>query len=145
MCSVVSDSLQHHGLHPARLLGPWGLPCKNTGVGCHFLLQGLFPAQGLNPCLLHGRQILYHSATRETLNLPEQLTKLRKPFYLLDYQFIAKEYNSGLVRWEVGPGLGKGVGRACLLAGSTLSKSPCVHQPGGSITWSFWSFVEASL
>ena len=36
---------------------------KNTGVGCHFLLQGIFPAQGLKPCLpclLHGRQILYH-------------------------------------------------------------------------------------
>ena len=28
-------------------------PGKNTGVGCHFLLQGIFPIQGLNPCLLH--------------------------------------------------------------------------------------------
>ena len=28
-------------------------PGKNTGVGCHFLLQGIFPAQGSNPCLLH--------------------------------------------------------------------------------------------
>ena len=33
---------------------------KNTGVGCHFLLQGIFPTQGLNPDLLHCRQILYH-------------------------------------------------------------------------------------
>ena len=33
---------------------------KNTGVGCHFLLQGIFPNQGMNPCLLIGRQILYH-------------------------------------------------------------------------------------
>ena len=30
-----------------------GFPGKNTGVGCHFLLQGLFPTQGLNPGLLH--------------------------------------------------------------------------------------------
>ena len=32
---------------------------KNTGVGCHALLQGIFPTQGLNPGLLHCRQILY--------------------------------------------------------------------------------------
>ena len=37
-------------------------PSKNTGVGCHFLLQGIIPTQGLNPCLLHCRQILYHWA-----------------------------------------------------------------------------------
>ena len=35
-------------------------PDKNTGVGCHALLQGIFPTQGLNPGLLHCRQILYH-------------------------------------------------------------------------------------
>ena len=35
-------------------------PGKNTGVGCHFLLQGIFPAQGLNPCLLRCRWVLYH-------------------------------------------------------------------------------------
>ena len=35
-------------------------PGKNTGVGCHFLLQGTFPTQGLNLGLLHRRQILYH-------------------------------------------------------------------------------------
>ena len=40
-----------HG--PARLLCPWTLPGKNTGVGCHFLLQGIFQTQGSNPYLLH--------------------------------------------------------------------------------------------
>ena len=35
-------------------------PGKNTGVGCHALLQGIFPTQGSNPGLLHCRQILYH-------------------------------------------------------------------------------------
>ena len=35
-------------------------PAKNTGVGCHALLQGIFPTQGSNPCLPHSRQILYH-------------------------------------------------------------------------------------
>ena len=32
---------------------PWGSPGKSPGVGCHFLLQGIFPGQGSNPCLLH--------------------------------------------------------------------------------------------
>ena len=52
--------LQPHGLWPARLLSPWDLPGKNTGAGCHFLLQGIFSTQGLNPHLLrllHCRQI----------------------------------------------------------------------------------------
>ena len=51
--SVMSNSLQSHGLQPARLLCPWESPGKNTGVGCHALLQGISPTEGLNPCLLH--------------------------------------------------------------------------------------------
>ena len=39
--SVVSDSVRPHGLQPTRLLHPWDSPGKNTGVGCHFLLQGI--------------------------------------------------------------------------------------------------------
>ena len=31
---------------------PWDFPGKNTGVSCHFLLQGIFTSQGSNPCLL---------------------------------------------------------------------------------------------
>ena len=46
-----------HGLQSARLLFcPWDSPGKNTGVGCHALLQGIFPTQRLNQlllCLLH--------------------------------------------------------------------------------------------
>ena len=38
---------------PTRLLCPWGSPGKNTGVGCHFLLQEIFPTQELTPGLLH--------------------------------------------------------------------------------------------
>ena len=58
--SVVSDSLQTHGLQPATLLCPWDFPGKNTEVGCHSLLQRIFLTQGLTPGLLHCRQILYH-------------------------------------------------------------------------------------
>ena len=42
-----------HGQQPTGLLCPWDFPGKNTGVGCRFLLQGIFPTQGLNLCLLH--------------------------------------------------------------------------------------------
>ena len=42
------------------LLHPRDFPSKNTGMGCHFLLQGIFPTQGSNPGLLHCRQTLYH-------------------------------------------------------------------------------------
>ena len=45
-CSIMSNSLQPHGLYPARLLYPWDFPGKNTGVGYYFLLQGIFPTQG---------------------------------------------------------------------------------------------------
>ena len=47
-CSVVSNSLWPPGLQPTRLLCPWDSPSKNTGVGCHSLLQGISPTQGLN-------------------------------------------------------------------------------------------------
>ena len=37
---------------------PWDSPGKNTGMGYHFLLQGIFPTQGSNPGLPHWRQTL---------------------------------------------------------------------------------------
>ena len=54
-CSVAKLSptlLRPHGLQPSRLLCPWDFSGKNTIVGCHFLLQGVFLTQELNPCLL---------------------------------------------------------------------------------------------
>ena len=58
-CSVVPDSLRPHGLQSTRFLCPWDFPGKDTGAGCHFLLQGIFPTQGSNPGLLHCRHVLY--------------------------------------------------------------------------------------
>ena len=52
-CSVVLYSLQPHGLELSRLLCSWNSSGKKTGVGCHFLLQGIFLTQGSNPHLLH--------------------------------------------------------------------------------------------
>jgi hypothetical protein len=44
---------------------PWDSPGKNTGVGCHFFLQGIFLTQGSNPDLLHCRQIPDHLSYKE--------------------------------------------------------------------------------
>ena len=50
----MSDSLWPHGLY-----SPWNSPGQNTWVGSCFLLQGIFPTQGLNLGLLHCREIIY--------------------------------------------------------------------------------------
>ena len=68
ICSVMLNSLRPHRLQPASLLCQWDFSGKNTGVGCHFLLQRIFPTQGSNLCLLQvsciGRWIIYHWAIR---------------------------------------------------------------------------------
>jgi len=57
--SVVSNSLQPQGLQPSRFLWPWGFSRQEYSVGCHVLLQGIFPTQGSNPGLPNYRWILY--------------------------------------------------------------------------------------
>ena len=63
--SVVSGSVQPYEPQPASLLCLRDSLGKNTRVGSHAHLRGIFPTQGLNPSLLHCRQILYRWATRE--------------------------------------------------------------------------------
>ena len=53
LCPALCDPMN-------RLLCSWASPGNNTGVGCHFLLQGIFPTQESNLGLLPCRQILYH-------------------------------------------------------------------------------------
>ena len=48
-CLTLCDSME---CSLPRFLYPWDFPGKNTGVGCHFLLQGIFPTYRLNPVLL---------------------------------------------------------------------------------------------
>ena len=60
--SVVSDSLRSHDCSSSGSSGSSAhrdSPDKNNGVGCHALLQGIFPTQGLKPGLPHCRRILY--------------------------------------------------------------------------------------
>ena len=75
LCSVVSNSLQLYGLQPTIFLCQRDSPGQDTETVCHFLLQGFFPTQGSNLCLLHwqvdslplnpfGKQkMLYHIAS----------------------------------------------------------------------------------
>ena len=49
----MSNSVWPGRRQPTRLRCPWDSPGKNTRVSCHALLQGIFPTQGSNPCLLH--------------------------------------------------------------------------------------------
>ena len=64
--SVVSDSLRPQEQQPTRLLCPWSSPGKNTEVGSHSLLQGIYLAQRLNLGLLHCGQILYPLSHQES-------------------------------------------------------------------------------
>ena len=65
-CSVVSDSLQPHGLQPATLLCPCRLSRQECWSGLPCPPPGIFPTQGLNSGLLHYRQIFFIiSDTRE--------------------------------------------------------------------------------
>ena len=51
------------------LVRRWNFPGQNTRVGSLPLLQGIFPIQGSNPCLLHCRQILYQLSHKGSPNL----------------------------------------------------------------------------
>ena len=70
--SVMSDSLR-----PYWLYSPWNSLGQNTGVDSLFLLQGIFPTQGLNPGLPHCRWILYQLSHKGS---PRILERVAYPF-----------------------------------------------------------------
>ena len=73
-CSVVSDSFSTPWAIAPRLLCPWDHPGKNTGVGCHFPLQGILLTQGSHVSLLHWQV--------DSLSLSHQGSPLRLVKYL---------------------------------------------------------------
>ena len=89
-CSVMSNSLQPHGLQPTRLLCPWNSPCKKTGVDSLALLQRIFPIQGLNLGLLPCRQVLYCLRAREAYTLELLKMSSHKYIELLSYNLSLK-------------------------------------------------------
>ena len=67
--SVVSNSLQSHGLWSSRLLCPWDSPGKNPGVGCPVLLQGIFPTRD-QTCISCGSSLQAESSPLSHLGSP---------------------------------------------------------------------------
>ena len=61
-----------------RILHSWDFPGKSTGAGCHFLLQGILPTQGLNSDLLHCRQMLYCLSHQWSPHLKAHAIKWRR-------------------------------------------------------------------
>ena len=65
------------GTAACRALRPWDFPGKSTGVGYHFLLQGIFPTQGLNPGLPHCTRTLY-PLSHQGSNADKQVNTYKK-------------------------------------------------------------------
>ena len=66
-CLVIKSCptlLRPHGLYPTWVFCPWDFPGKNTGVSCHFLLQGVFQLRDQTCISFTGRWILYHCVPR---------------------------------------------------------------------------------
>ena len=76
-----------------RLLCPWDFPGKSTGVGCHFLIQGIFLTQGLNPGLPRCRQTLYCLSRqgRITPNIWIKQSLVSHPWYLITLACLQQE------------------------------------------------------
>ena len=111
------------------LLCPWDFPGKSTGVGCHFLLQRIFPTQGSNPDLPHCRQTLYclnhkgsfyyvdHNKLLKSvkeMGIPDHLTWLLRNLYAGQEAIVRTGH--GTTDWFQ---IGKGVHQGYIL-------SPCL-------------------
>ena len=76
-CSFMSNSLRPQELQPTKFLCPWNSPDKNTGVGSHSLLQGIFLTQRLNLGLLHCRQIFFYCLNHQGSTAPPPQCKIK--------------------------------------------------------------------
>ena len=88
-------------------------PGKNTGVGCHALLQGIFATQGSNLGLLHHRQILYHLRHQGSPFLGLYLDKTNSKRYT--WNFPGGPVVKNLLANAGGMGLIPGLGRSPML------------------------------
>ena len=72
---------------------PWNSPGKNTRAGCHSLLQGIFPTWGLNPNVLHCRQILYHLSYQGSPELLIKFLKIDRDHFHMSILLIYTEFH----------------------------------------------------
>ena len=81
LCEPVDCSLPGCSVHSDS-------PGKNTGLGCHALLQGIFPTQGSNPGLPHCRWILYHLSHQGSPRILEWVAYTRLIKTIIDFFFL---------------------------------------------------------
>ena len=82
-CSTLCNPMNHSLPGPC----PWKSQGKNTGVDCHFLLQGIFPTQGLNLGPLHCCQILYHLSHQGNIVTVNLALILKSPVWVCSFVF----------------------------------------------------------
>ena len=93
VASVESDSVGPQRRQPTRLPRPWDSPGKNNGVCCHFLLQGIFPMQRLNPWLLQ----LLHWQADSLPGKPQRTLPLHKAGVLKDCTLRVRALQGNLI------------------------------------------------
>ena len=129
--SVVSNSLQPPWTEARQTPCPWDSPDKNTGVGCHGLLQGIFPTQGSNPGLPHCRWILYRLSHQRSPDNKHPHPFL-SPSHTLPPSVLFQESGpevsgwalSGKVCFELSSDLEGPQGLPCLAGAGALAQSP---------------------
>ena len=97
--SVVSNSLQTHGLYSA-----WNSPGQDTRMGSGSFLQGIIPTQGSNPGLPHSRQILYQLSHQGSPRILEWVVMaflhMRWPkYWSFSFSIIPSKEHPGLIEW----------------------------------------------
>ena len=126
-CYLLShvDAFRPYGLLPARVLCWWNFPGKNTGVGCHFLLQGIFPTPGSNPGLWHCRRILYHLS--QMLVATHNGKRANNTHFFTICARNRTSFLPGLVLWCLlaDPGISKGRALGLVLKGRIRLARPC--------------------
>ena len=111
-CLVMSNSLL-----PQELYSPWNSPGQNTGVGSHFLLQGVFPTQGSNQGLPHSKRILHRLSHQGS---PVSIDKV-----------FAKVSQTVSQRWSTGFCPGNPLSQLRVQTTPQLPLSPFSHQTLG--------------
>ena len=97
-CAQLCPPLRPHGLQPTRLLCPWDSPSKNTGGGCHFLLQGIFPTQRSNRRFLCLLQLAGEFFTLSHLGGPSLTWQWCMKFHIFSENFTVKGEEENITR-----------------------------------------------